>query len=435
MPTEIPDSGRMSIYALGVSYKTAPVELRERLSFVGDQLAQGLSSLSPHHAPEGVILSTCHRTEIYAWAQEGQERDLIEFLAVSKRVSSQELTPVIYVYRDRAAVEHLFRVAVGLDSAILGESEVLGQVRAALREAQAVRAAGPVLTRLFQHALGTGKRARTETGIARQPVSLSSAAVILARQVLGDLRSRRALVVGAGEMSRKAIRHLSEQGVKELTLINRTREKADALARSAPIRVAGFEQLGEILTQVDLVIASTSATRPIIRFEEVQRALSARTDRKLMLIDLALPRNIDPALREFPGVSLWSIDDLSQRIEANLRVRAREIPKVEATLAQETTAFMEWYRSRQAILTITQLREHARAIQKSELTRALRRLGQLSDREIRIVEGLAESIVNKLLHQPTVRLKKEACRGNGALYTDALRTLFGLDPGKGHQDD
>ncbi|MBI3287532.1 MAG: glutamyl-tRNA reductase, partial [Chloroflexi bacterium] len=208
-----------------------------------------------------------------------------------------------------------------------------------------------------------------------------------------------------------------------------------ALARSAPIRVAGFEQLGEILTQVDLVIASTSATRPIIRLEEVQRALSARTDRKLMLIDLALPRNIDPALREFPGVSLWSIDDLSQRIEANLRVRAREIPKVEAILAQETTAFMEWYRSRQAILTITQLREHARAIQKSELTRALRRLGQLSDREIRIVEGLAESIVNKLLHQPTVRLKKEACRGNGALYTDALQTLFGLDPGEGHPDD
>lgn len=416
----------MSIVILGVSYKTAPLGLRERLAFPGDRLTEGLRLLSSTYAREAAILSTCHRSEVYAVVSESQELALSDFLVQSRDVPQEELSAAMYRYRDAEAVRHLYRVAAGLESAVLGEPEVLGQVRHALEKSRAVGACGPVLGRLLLGAIAAGKRVRTETEIARDPLSLATIAVRVAEQAMGALQGRQVLVVGAGKMGSKALKYLLAIGSR-VTVVDRNPRRARARGEFAPAEVVGFDALESMLPTVDLVLSSTAAPHPVISAEAVRRAMAKRRGRPLTFIDLALPRDVDPEVRNITQVHIIDVDELSRIVESNWQRRWKEVPKVEAIIKEEIEAFLAWYYSRQVTPTISRLRSHARAIQEREVARALRRLGRLSPREIKVVKEMAGSIVNKILHNPTVRLKQESSRGNGLIYAEALHTLFGLD--------
>lgn len=415
----------MPIVVLGTSYKTAPLALRERLVFAGHSLVESLQLLVSQYAQEGVIISTCHRTEVYAVVSGSQQFAPRDFLIEAKGVSNEELDQVLYHYFDEKAIPHLYRVASGLESAVLGEPEVLGQVRQAMEEARAVGACGPILGRLFNGAVACGKRVRTETEIAWEPLSLSTMAVSLAEKTLGTLQGRRVLVVGAGKMGMKALNYLLAEG-SQVTVVNRNPQKARARGQFGPAQIVGFEALESTIPEVDLIISSTSAPHPVITKDAVKKALAKRPDRGLMLIDLALPRDVAPEVREISRVKLVDIDELSQLVESNLQRRRGELPKAEAIVEQEAVAFLQWYYSRQVIPTLQRLQEHSRKIRDQEVARALRRLGRASPQQIKVIEEMASRIVNKLLHNPTLRLKEEAGRGNGLLYSEALHVLFGL---------
>ena len=429
----------MNIVVVGLNHRTAPVEVREKLAFSGARLRQALASLAERRnrndpcCQEAVLLSTCNRTELYALVGDidAGRGALVHFLAGYGRLPIAELESHVYVHSNAEAVAHLFRVAAGIDSMIVGEHEVLGQVREAYHLAGACKAAGPLLGRLFRKGISVGKRARTETAISRNGVSVSYAAVELARNVFGDLTDCRALVVGAGETSEQTLKNLVDNGVTEVTVINRTRHKAEAMASWCNGRVLAFDRVAQALSHTDIVISSTSAPHPVIRRDAVQRAMEWRGYRPLLLIDIAVPRDVDPAVTQIENVHLYDIDDLERVAEANRQRRRREIPRVEAIVQEELVDFMAWFQSLHVLPTITGLRDWAHDIRQSELEQALRRLPSLSEREQAVVEALSQRIVNKLLHVPTVILKERASSGDGHSYALALRELFALEGGNG----
>ena len=429
----------MNILAVGVNHRTAPVEVREKLAFSGGHLHEALASLAERHTnndpscQEAVLLSTCNRTELYALVEDihaGREA-LMRFLADHGKLPIAELEGHVSVHDNQEAVVHLFRVAAGTESMIVGEHEVLGQVREAYHLASACKAAGPLLGKLFRKSISVGKRARTETAISRNAVSVSYAAVELARNVFGDLTDCRALVVGAGETSEQTLKNLVDNGVTEVTIINRTRHRAEAIASWCNGRVLAFDRVAQALWHADIVISSTSAPHPVIRRDAVERAMRWRGYRPLLLIDIAVPRDVDPAVSQIENVHLYDIDDLERVAEANHQRRRREIPKVEAIVQEELADFWAWFQSLYVLPTITDLREWAHDIRQSELEQALRRLPSLTERQQAIVETLSQRIVNKLLHVPTVNLKERANGHDGHLYALALRQLFALEGGNG----
>lgn len=431
----------MQIIEVGLSHQTAPVEIREKLSFPEAALPEALRTLCPRngcgpgYALEGAILSTCNRLEVYALvecADRGQE-DVHEFLARVSGTPRAALDAYLRAWEGEAAVAHLCRVACGLDSMVLGESQIQGQVAAAYQLAQAQGAAGPVMGSLFRAALQAGKRARTETAINRHATSISHVAVELALQIFQDLAAKTVVLVGAGEMAELAAKNLVDNGVGQLLVVNRSQGRAAALARQFGGEALGWDRLNQALWRSDIVISSTAAPHAILRPDTVGAAMRMRRNRPLFLIDIAVPRDVDPAVGELANVFLYDIDDLQRVVAANLEQRRREVPHVEAIVAQEVADFWAWFRARDVVPTIVNLRQHVDGIREAELAWAMSKLDGLSEQERNVVLAFSQRLVNKILHRPTVRLKEHADGPEAYLYTEALRDLFGIDDAGGQR--
>jgi glutamyl-tRNA reductase len=405
----------MSVVLVGISHHQAPVELRERAALDSERAGDLARRLAGEDA-EAVCLSTCNRTELYLAAESGDEAERKAEAALL--ALEEELGPALYRLRDEAAALHLFRVAAGLDSMVPGEGEILGQVRGA-HEAGAT---GPILDRLFRHALHAGKKARTETAIGESPASVSSAAAALAEQVFGELRGRAVLVVGAGETGELAVKSLAARGATIAFVANRTRERAHELTQRFGGTPIGLEDVEPNLGRADVVLSSTSAPGWMLTREQVRRALPARRGRPLFLIDLAVPRDLDPAIHELDGCYLYDIDDLQAVVAETLAGRRREGERAEAIVAAEADRFREWQASLDVVPAIASLRAHAEEIRAAELERA-----KLSGAERRAAESVTAAVLNKLLHLPTIRMKQAAAAADGVIYADAVRHLFGLE--------
>lgn len=413
-----------TVLAVGISHKVAPVAVRERLAFTAAELPSALSHLR-ESIGAAVLLSTCNRTELYtAGADDSTSPETIIAQLAKCKGTEPPVGVNFYLLREQEAVRHLYRVAAGVDSMVLGEAQILGQVREALGVAQRAGTVDPLLSRLFRTAISVGRRARSETGISRYAVSVSSTAVALARRVLGDLAGCTVLVVSAGESGKLAAKSLVGSGASRVLVTNRTYQRACELAARLEGEAVPFEGLPGALAMADIVISATGAEAFVLGVEEVGAAIAARNGRPLLLIDIAVPRDVDPRVRELAGVHLYDIDDLQGVSHANLRQRAREVHKVEAIVEEEVERFGAWWRSLEVVPTIVALRQRAEAIRREEVERTLRRLTHLSPRDQGRVEAMAMAIVNKLLHRPIARLKE---REAGQRYTEAVRSLFDLD--------
>ena len=400
----------MTLSLVGISHRHAPVEVRERVAFA----PRGAAELSRELAAGGecVCLSTCNRTEIYVVGDGAGERAL----AALRAHGGDEVASLTYRLADHAAALHLFRVAAGLDSLVPGEGEILGQVRAAYEAGSP----GPLLNRLFRDALHAGKRARSQTSIAESPASVPSAGAALAQQVFGELHGRRVVVVGAGKIGELAARSLVARGAEIGAVANRSLDHADALARKFDARAVPIGDLAAELSSADVVVACTSAPGFVLRAADI----SARKARPLFLIDLAVPRDLDPAINDLDGCYLYDLDDLEAVVTASLAGRRREAERAEALVAEEAERFRAWQASLDVVPTIASLRARAEAIRTAELGKAA---GRLTDEERQAVDSITAQILNKLLHLPTVRMKDAAAAADGVLYADAVRHLFGLE--------
>ncbi|HQY93142.1 glutamyl-tRNA reductase [Caldilinea sp.] len=425
-----------AILLVGLNHRTTPIAVREQLALGACKLPMVAEDLHAVGAPLGavqevVILSTCNRLEIYATSGAPAEgiRLIGEKLARQRNVPFADLAHYFYTKTDYQAIDHLMRVASGLDSLILGEAQILGQVATAFAAAQANGSSGPILSQLFSRALHCGKRARTETPIGSYTTSVSHAAVRLAEAGLGDLRNRRALIIGAGEMAELAATALQQHNVDSLIFINRTAARAEQLAMTFGARAVDWSRLDEALTTADLVISATGAPHVMLSAQQVAHAMHRRGGRPLLLIDIALPRDIDGAVDDLPGVTRYDIDHLRDSIDANLARREAAIPQVEAIITAEAEAVVGWCSGREVLPTVIELRRRAEAIARQEVERTLHRLLHQAPNHARIgheVEQLADRIVAKLLHEPTVRLKAYAASGDGAAYAQTLGELFAL---------
>jgi glutamyl-tRNA reductase len=417
------------IILVGVDHSTAPIALRERLAFAPRHIPSALHA-ARQVAQECVLLSTCNRVELVAVCQNEQEgiAHLHGVVSESRQVSLDELLECSYALADEEAIAHLFGVAAGLHSQVLGEPQVQGQVSEALEVAQGGGFAGPITSALFRAALVAGKRVRTETAISRNAVSISHVAVQLARRVLPNLNEASILLVGSGQMSEVAASNLCDNGARRLVIVNRTDRHGLDLAQRFRAVHRPFSELAEALAEADVVISSTTAPRAIITPDLMQQALRSRAGSALLLIDLALPRDVEPAVGELPGVHLYNLDDLQAEVSEGLRLRSQEIAHTETIIAEEVQSFTAWLRSLSVVGTISDLRQRAETLRQQELDRALRRLAPtLSEHEAAIVQELTTRLVNKLLHAPTVRLKDAAASGQSQNYAEALRYLFDLE--------
>ncbi|HVS84770.1 MAG TPA: glutamyl-tRNA reductase [Gaiellaceae bacterium] len=399
----------MRLVLVGTSHHHAPVELRERVALEHDA-ARELAARLAAGGREAVCLSTCNRTELYLAADDGDaaERDAVAALASLE----PEVEAALYRLRDQAAALHLFRVAAGLDSLVPGEGEILGQVRVA----HELGTTGAVLDRVFRQALHAGRKVRAQTAIGESPASVSSAAAALAAQVFGELGGRRVLLLGAGEVGDQAARSLSQRGA-EIELVANSK--------------TGRDEIEAALGSVDVVVAATSAPELVLDSATVERALGVRRGRQLLLIDLAVPRDLDPSIHQLDGCYLYDIDDLEAIVADTLSGRRREAERAEAIVAAEAAKFHEWHASLDVVPAIASLRARAEEIREAELRKADALLGRLDESQRRAVESITAQIVNKLLHLPTVRMKQAAAAADGVLYAEAVRHLFGLGEDEG----
>ncbi|HEY0155111.1 MAG TPA: glutamyl-tRNA reductase [Longimicrobium sp.] len=431
----------MPLAVVGVSHRTAPIELRERFAFGRAELPGALISLVEETGAETVVLSTCNRTEVYLAAPEGVDGTDAARAVLAARVgmSAEGAARHLYLHRDRGAAEHLFRVSSGLDSMILGEPQIQGQVRDAYAVARETAAAegpvvGPALNRLFQTALNVGGRVRSETGLGIGAASVSSAAVDLAKKIFGSLKGRRALVLGAGEMSETTLECLRAEGVRTAIVANRTWDRARELAERWGGEAVRWEQFGEALAGVDIVICSTAAPHPVLTRERLRAALPNGAKRPLCIIDIALPRDVEPAVGDEPNVFLYDIDDLQAIVSGNLDRRRAELPAAEGIVGAGVDEFWSWYSSLAVVPTIRALRDHGERVRQAEVERALRSLQHLSPGDQQAIDALTRSLLNKLLHAPTVRLRQAAGNGRGTGVLDTVRYLFELEPDGSPQD-
>ncbi len=421
------------IHCVGLSHRTADVALRERLAFSEEDIRAALARLGcgsngsrPTDIAEMVILSTCNRTEIYAVAPREAFPVLEGFLADAKGVPLETFREALYRLRDEEAVAHLFRVASGLDSLVLGEPQILGQVTRAWELARGQGTVRSVLGRLFQAAVHTGKRAHTETAISHNPASVASMAVHLAAQAVSDFAAAHVLVLGAGEMAEQAVEAFRRRGATQIWVMNRTLSKAEALARRWGGEATTFEALVPSLAWADIVLTSTGAPHTLIAPRHVSEALAARPQRPLVLLDIAIPRDVDPAVGDLPGVQLYDLDALQDHLESALASRRAAVPQVEAIVAEEVATFMAYLQTLEVVPIIRALREQAEAIRRAELEKTLRKMPHLSDAERAHLEALTKALVNKLLHTPTVALKAAAQAPHAAETAAVARRLFGI---------
>jgi glutamyl-tRNA reductase len=407
-----------------MNHRTAPIETRERCAFALRELVPTVRSiLQSTEAREGVLLSTCNRTEFYV--VQGTE-DVTPALVstVSNRLGA-DAAPYIYVRRDREAVRHLMRVAAGLDSMVLGEAQIQGQVRDAWEYNRAN--SGPVLNRLFQSALSVAGRVRTETAIGRGAASISSAAVQLAKKIFGSLQGRRAMVMGAGEMAELALQCLLDEGVRAALVANRTYEHAEQLARRHGAVAMRYEECWSALASVDLLICSTAATHAVVARADVVQGLARRGDRPLCILDIALPRDVEPSVGALENVFLYDLDDLRAVVAANLEGRRADLPTAEQLIDREVDRFWDWLAGLAAVPVVTRFRAAMDRLRAQELEHAAHRLGDLTPTQRTALEHFSRALMNKFLHEPSVRLRAAAANGRGLGIVDAARYLFALD--------
>ena len=420
----------MEILVVGLSHKSAPVEIREKVAFASDCLHEALRSVRDvDGVHEGVIVSTCNRVEIYAAGRKREDgiEGLCRFMAQYHGVEEEKLRPHLYVFAGPEAVRHVFRVASSLDSMVVGEPQILGQVKDAYEKAAEGSATGLVLNRFMHKAFSVAKRVRTETRIAQAAVSISFAAVELARKIFGTLEGKKVLVIGAGEMCELAATHLMENGVSGVQVTNRTLARAEALAAKFQGRAVPFEEFRDHLPDVDIVISSTGAPHFVVEVEDVRAAMKARRQKPMFFIDIAVPRDVDPRANDLPNVYLYDVDDLQGVVDANKKEREKEAEKAEQIVGDEVLGFLAWLRTLEVTPTIRALRERFDGIRKAEMDKTLKSFGEgLTDKQRRSLEAMGQAIVNKILHEPTVHLKRLAEEPELEFSVDAGRRLFGL---------
>jgi len=415
----------MAVIVVGINHRGASLDIRERIAYRSSEVADALTALREESsAREAVLLSTCNRTELY-FVDGDADVAPVAWAALSARLGS-DASGYGYVRRDREAVAHLFRVTSGLDSMVLGEAQIHGQVRDAWEACRAH--SGPVLNRLFQTSLAVAGRVRNETSVARGAASVSSAAVQLAKQIFGALRGKRAMVLGAGDMAELALECLGDQGVRTSIVANRTYERATELAARYGAVAMHYDECWTALADVDVLVCSTAAPHAVVLVEHVRPALESRGDRPLCILDIALPRDVDPAVGELANVFLYNLDDLQSVATANLERRRAELPTAEEMIESEVGKYWDWVAGLAAVPVLTAMRDRMEEVRAKELAETMRRLRHLPPAERAVGEELSKTLMNKFLHEPTVRLRAAASNGLGLGVVDTVRYLFGLEP-------
>ena len=416
----------MTLLALGLNHKTAPIDIRERLSFGPDIVVGALRSLAEQAgAGEAVIVSTCNRTEIYCAGDDLDGDGLRRWMSRFHGLEAGLANPYLYAYRDKEAVSHLFEVASGLDSMILGEPQILGQVKSAFQTAQNAGAVGKLLGRLFQCTFALAKQVRTDTAIGSSPVSVAFAAVTLARQIFADLSAQTALLIGAGETIELAARHLHQHGLGRMVVANRTVERAHGLAAQFDGYAIALTEIAAHLPEADIVISSTASPLPILGKGMVESALKKRRHRPVFMVDIAVPRDVEPEVAELEDVYLYTVDDLEEVIEENLRSRQEAAEQAREIVETHAEEFMGWLRSLDALSVIQDFRTRAEAIRDEVLDKALRQVGAGKSPE-EALQFLANTLTNKLLHAPSAQLRAAGSNGQTQLL-EAASTLFQLN--------
>ena len=419
-----------NLVLVGVNHKTTPVEIREKLAFNQAKLEASLEELvSSPEIIENIILSTCNRVEIYARVENTDHgiQLLQDFICDYHSISRGNLDQYFYSFCDNQAVEHLFRVSSSLDSMVLGEAQILGQVKDAYSTARSFSSTGMVLNQLFEKAFNVAKKVREETGISERGVSISSAAVELAKKIFEDLENHSVMLVGTGEMAELAAKHLISYGVKTVYVASRTYERAAALAQTLNGCALDFEAFKEEMHKADIIITSTAAPTFIIQKEMVEKAIQKRKNKPIFLIDIAVPRDIAPEVNELENVYLYDIDDLQNVVNANMEERQKEAENAMDIIKHEVTKFNNWFSTLDAVPTIVEMRNRAEGMRKIEVEKNLKNMDHLSTNDKESIHLLTQSIVNKILHKPTINLKKKTQSQDGHIYLKAIRHLFHLD--------
>ena len=421
----------MELFVLGLNHDTASIDLRERLFFPERELPKALDALGEvSELAERMILTTCNRVEVYGVAEGPLSQTVESVVACLGRYRSldpAQFDGAFYTHTAAAAARHVFRVASSLESMVLGEPQILGQVKSAYSIARAEQSTGIVLNNLLEQAFHVAKRVRTETGIASVPVSIASVAVDLARKIFGDLAGRTVLILGAGEMAELALRHLMDDGVQSILVANRTYERAVALAEQFHGRAVTYDSFQQEMLKADIVISATSAPHLILEKEDIQKIIQERRHRPIFLIDIADPRDIDAACNEVDNVYLYNIDDLQSVAAANQKERQREAERAVPIVEREVELFLAWLRGLDVVPTIVSLRNRMEEIREAELRKAMSRLGDLTPEQRETIVSLTTAMVNKFLHQPMSELRRRAVHQDGHLYSTVLRRLFGLE--------
>lgn len=419
----------MRFLVVGCSYRTSPLALRERLAFPDQDLPAAVAEvLALPDVQEGMILSTCNRVEVYAVSLKPSHSagGIRRFLAQSRGVTPEELEDALYEYQDTDALRHIYSVTASLDAIVVGEAQIGGQVKNAYMIASRGRGVGSMLNRCMHRAFATSKRVRTETEIARHPVSVSSVATDLAGRVFGDLSGSTTLVVGAGEMAELAVRHLLSSGATDVRIVNRTYERAVQMAFQLGARAAPFENLRGQLLLADIVISSTGSSEPILSRKLIAEVMKERKQRPLFILDIAVPRDVERKVRTLPNVYLFDVDDLEEVVAENLKERRKEARKAQKILDVEVAHFEDWLRRQDAVPVIKQLRQHFCEVAQAEVEHTAHALHLQDDSQRQVLDAMANAIVNKLLHTPTMKLKDTASRPDGTFMAQAARRLFGL---------
>ncbi|MFZ1986275.1 MAG: glutamyl-tRNA reductase [Desulfatitalea sp.] len=418
------------IILIGLNHKTAPIEIRECLAFSDGDTCAALAGLCAEPSiDESILLSTCNRVELLFTAHElpAAIPAAKRFLSRHKKIPLADFESTLYLHQGEAAVRHLFRVAASLDSMVVGEPQILGQVKTAYRLATEQKSAGVILNRLLHRTFFMAKRIRTDTGIGDHAVSISYAAIELGRKIFGSLEGKRVLLIGAGEMAELAVEHLIRNRVGQVLVANRTFERAVALAAQYKGSAIRLEEVAHELGRVDIIISSTGSPDYILRPAEVKAAMRDRRNRPLFFIDIAVPRDIDPGINQINNAYVYDIDDLNQVIDTNIDDRQREAVKAERMIDEAVIQFRQWYESLDVVPTIKALHAKLRTAAQAEMQKTFHQLAHLTTEDKKAIERMVEATVNKLLHDPTHYLKSNGCRGDRSVSLDVARKLFNLD--------
>ncbi len=416
----------MDIFVVGLNHKTSPVEVREKLALQPEEIETKFQDILGANVREIAALSTCNRVEFYFWGEEEGVSELIDFVCDLKGVPIEEIKKYLYVYKGEKAVIHVFRVASSLDSMVLGEPQIIGQFKDAFELSQKAGLTGPFINQLMSKALSTSKKVRTRTGIGEAAVSVSYAAVELAEKIFGDLTSCVCALIGAGEMAELAARHLKDAGIKKLLVVNRTFERALELAKELEAHPMSFYEFNDALLESDIVITSTASQTFILDRPNIEKIMRKRKHRPIFLIDIAVPRDIAPEVDEVENVYLYNIDDLEAVVEENRKRREKEAVKAESIVREEAQKFVSWLKTQEIVPIIVALRERAEAIRQAELKKTLAKLN-LSDKELKALEAMSSSIVNKLLHPVFSYVKRNSVSGDAKRIIPIVKEMFSLE--------